>query len=201
MDSAASRMPATATPLPALTQRLVLHWGEMGSRWGVNRTVSQVHALLYLSGRPLDAEEIADALQVARSNVSTSLRELAGWKLVRVVHRIGDRRDHFETAQDPWELLRTIVRERKAREFDPTIDVLRECLDDPALAREPAIAQARMRETLALMESLSAWSEEMLTLQTSTLVKLMKVGARIAKFLHPERKARASDVRTAARAR
>ena len=196
MDPAAPRPPSTPAPLPALTQRVVLHWGEMGSRWGVNRTVSQVHALLYLSGRPLDAEEIAEALQVARSNVSTTLRELAGWKLVRVVHRIGDRRDHFETAQDPWELFRTIVRERKAREFDPTIDVLRECLADPALVREPPVAQARMRETLALMEPLSSWSEEMLTLQTSTLVKLMKLGARIAKLLHPGRKAR-----TPARAR
>lgn len=191
-----------ATPLPALTQRLVLHWGEMGSRWGVNRTVSQVHALLYLAGRPLHAEEIADALQVARSNVSTSLRELAGWKLVRVVHHVGDRRDHFETAQDPWELFRAIVRERKAREFDPTIDVLRECLAHPALAREPAVAQARMRETLALMESLSGWSEEMLSLQTSTLLKLMKLGARIATLLHPGRRTRvASDMRAAARAR
>jgi DNA-binding transcriptional regulator GbsR (MarR family) len=202
MISSDPRLPVASPPLPVLTQRLVLHWGEMGSRWGVNRTVSQVHALLYLSGRPLHAEEIADVLQVARSNVSTSLRELASWKLVRVVHRIGDRRDHFETAQDPWELFRTIVRERKAREFDPTIDVLRGCLDDPALAREPAVAQARMRETLALMESLSAWSEEMLTLQTATLVKLMKLGARIAKFLHPERGARpAGAVRTPLRAR
>jgi DNA-binding transcriptional regulator GbsR (MarR family) len=202
MNASAPRLPVLSSPLPVLTQRLVLHWGEMGSRWGVNRTVSQVHALLYLSGRPLHAEEIADVLQVARSNVSTSLRELASWKLVRVVHRIGDRRDHFETAQDPWELFRTIVRERKAREFDPTIDVLRGCLDDPALAREPAVAQARMRETLALMESLSAWTEEMLTLQTATLVKLMKLGARIAKFLHPERGARpASGVRTPLRAR
>ena len=190
-----SRTPLTPTLLPALTQRLVLHWGEMGTRWGLNRTVSQVHALLYLSARPLHAEEIADVLQVARSNVSTSLRELVSWKLVHVVHRIGDRRDHFQTAQDPWELFRTIVHERKAREFDPTIEVLRGCLDDPALAREPPVARVRMRETLALMESLSAWSEEMLTLQTSTLMKLMKLGARIAKFLHPEGKARGAGSR------
>jgi len=178
------------TRLPALTKRLVLHWGEMGSRWGVNRTVSQVHALLYLSGRPLDAEEIADLLVVARSNVSTSLRELLGWRLVRVVHAFGDRRDRFETATDPWDLLRTIVRERKAREFDPTIEVLRDCLADPALERESPAARARMKETLVLMESLSAWSEDMLTLPTPTLVRLMKLGARIAKFLQPDRRAR-----------
>ena len=178
------------TRLSPLTKRLVLHWGEMGSRWGVNRTVSQVHALLYFAGRPLHAEEIADLLVVARSNVSTSLRELLGWRLVRVVHAFGDRRDRFETANDPWELLRTIVRERKAREFDPTVDVLRGCLADPALAREPATAQARMRATLTLMESLSAWSEEMLTLPTPTLVRLMKLGARIAKFLQPDSRGR-----------
>ena len=184
------------SPLPPLTQRLVLHWGEMGSRWGMNRTVSQVHALLYLSERPLDAEEIAASLQVARSNVSTSLRELASWKLVRVVHRIGDRRDHFATLHDPWEVFRTSVRERKAREFDPTIDMLRECLGDPGLEREAAFTRTRMRDTLALMESLSAWSEEMLTLQTSTLGRIMKLGARVAKFLHPASRSPASHART-----
>ena len=178
------------TRLPALTKRLVLHWGEMGSRWGVNRTVAQVHALLYLTGRPLDAEEIADLLVVARSNVSTSLRELLSWRLVRVVHAFGDRRDRFETASDPWDLLRTIVRERKAREFDPTIAVLRDCLADAALERESPAARARMRETLTLMESLSAWSDDMLTLPTPTLVRLVKLGARIAKFLQPARKLR-----------
>ena len=118
----------------------MLHWGEMGSRWGVNRTVAQIHALLYLAGRPLHAEEIAATLRVARSNVSTSLRELLHWNLVRVVHRMGDRRDHFETARDPWDLLRTIVRERKAREFDPTIGVLRECVPtrrSPRRRRDP----------------------------------------------------------------
>ena len=123
-------MPSESRPivLSAIAQRFVLHWGEMGSRWGVNRTVAQIHALIYLEGRPLHAEEIAATLQVARSNVSTSLRDLTNWNLVRVVHTMGDRRDHFETARDPWDLLRTIVRERKAREFDPTIAVLR----DPA---------------------------------------------------------------------
>lgn len=175
-------LPSTPTLSPP-AQRLILHWGEMASRWGVNRTVAQVHALLFLTGRPLDAEAIADALKVARSNVSTSLRELAGWKLVRVVHRIGDRRDHYLTAQDPWELFRVIVRERRGREFDPTIAALRECLADPAFAREAPAAQARIRETLALMESLSTWSEEMLKLERKTLVKLMRLGARIASLL------------------
>src|SRR6266481_5150843 len=111
--------------LSAVARRFVLHWGEMGSRWGVNRTVSQIHALLYLAGRPMHAEEIGQALGVARSNVSNSLKELQNWNLVRIVHLLGDRRDHFETSSDVWELFRTVVRERKAREFDPTVSVLR----------------------------------------------------------------------------
>ena len=140
----------------ALGARFVLHWGEMASRWGVNRTVSQIHALLFLLGRPMQAEEIAAALQVARSNVSNSLRELQNWKLVRVMHLMGDRRDFYETAQDPWELLRVIVRERKAREFDPTLAMLRECTEDAAFARQDPGAQKRMRDTLALMQSASS---------------------------------------------
>lgn len=167
------------TDLSGVARRFVLHWGEMGSRWGVNRTVAQIHALIYIRERPMHAEEIADTLSVARSNVSNSLRELQNWNLVRVVHQLGDRRDHYETARDPWELFRTIVRERKMREFDPTILVLRECLTDPEFASQAAPTKARVRETLALMETLSAWSDEMLRLDTTTLVKLMKLGARV----------------------
>ncbi len=160
-------------------RRFVLHWGEMGWRWGVNRTVSQIHALLFLLGRPMHAEEIADILQVARSNVSNSLRELQNWNLVRVVHLMGDRRDHFETASDPWELMRIIVRERKAREFNPTVAMLRDCVNDPAFSKQDAAAQKRMRETLALMEALSRWTDEMLSLETATLAKLVKIGAKV----------------------
>ena len=172
--------------LSPVTQKFVLHWGEMGARWGINRTVAQIHALLYLSPKPLNAEDIADALAVARSNVSNSLRELINWNLVRVTHSLGDRRDHFETARDPWELFRTIVRERKAREFQPTIGELRRCLDDPGFARLDAAAQARLTETLALMESLSAWSEEMLALETKTLKKILRLGARVRKLLRDD---------------
>lgn len=176
--------PSTHTdPLSPVARRFVLHWGEMGSRWGVNRTVSQIHALLYFMGRPMHAEEIADALFVARSNVSTSLRELQNWNLIRVVHLLGDRRDHFETARDVWELFRVVVRERKAREFDPTIGVLRDCVDDPAFGREDAGAQLRIRETLALMEALSAWGDEMLRLEPETLTRVMKLGAKIRKLV------------------
>jgi len=170
-------------PLSPLSRRFVLHWGEMGSRWGVNRTVAQIHALLFLSGRPMHAEEIADILAVARSNVSTSLRELMGLHLVRVVHLHGDRRDHFETSKDVWELFRTVVRERKAREFDPTVDMLKELVADPAFAAESADARARVKETLALMSALSAWGEEMLRLEPATLMKVMKLGGKIQKLL------------------
>ena len=172
-----------AEALGASGRRFVLHWGEMGWRWGVNRTVAQIHALLFLTGRPLPAEEIAAALQVARSNVSNSLRELENWKLVRVVHQVGDRRDHYETTQDPWELMRTIVRERKAREFDPTIAVLREVVADPAFAKRDAAEQRRVRDMLALMQTLSSWTEEMLDLDSATLARLARLGTKIQAFV------------------
>jgi DNA-binding transcriptional regulator GbsR (MarR family) len=163
--------------------RFVLHWGEMGTRWGVNRTVAQIHALLFISGRPMHAEELVDTLGVARSNVSNSLRELQGWNLVRLVHVDGDRRDHFETSVEVWELLRTIVRERQRREIAPTIEVLRDLLADPALAKDPAAARLRMRETLELLDTLTAWSDEMLKLDTTTLTKVLKLGAKIKKLI------------------
>ena len=183
----------TSVGLSPLAQRFVLHWGEMGSRWGVNRTVAQIHALLYFVGRPLHAEEIAATLEVARSNVSNSLRELQNWKLVRVVHRMDDRRDHFETSVDVWELFRTIVAERKAREFDPTMAVLRDCIADRAFSKEERGAQRRIEETLALMQSLSSWGDEMLRLEPTTLVKVMKLGARIQEAIRGGKK---SDPRT-----
>ena len=179
-----------AEALGAAGRRFVLHWGEMGWRWGVNRTVSQIHALLFLLGRPMHAEEIAELLGVARSNVSNSLRELQNWNLVRVVHLVGDRRDHYETAQDPWELLRIIVRERKSREFDPTLGVLRDCVADREFSRLDAPAQKRVRETLTLMEALSAWTNEMLALETPTLTRLLKLGARVQALLGRGTKAR-----------
>jgi DNA-binding transcriptional regulator GbsR (MarR family) len=185
MNESAIHEPAAiaSDALAPVSRRFVMHWGEMGSRWGVNRTVAQVHALLYLSARALHAEEIADILQVARSNVSNSLRELQNLNLVRTVHLVGDRRDHFETSKDVWELFRTVVRERKAREFDPTVAFLHECLADPAFAGEHADAKTRIRDTLALMSALSSWGEEMLRLQPATLMKIMKLGSRIQKLL------------------
>ena len=163
--------------------RFVLHWGEMGTRWGVNRTVAQIHALLYITGRPMHAEEITETLGVARSNVSNSIRELQSWKLVKLVHIAGDRRDHFETSTHVWELFRTIVRERQRREIAPTIEVLSELLADPAVSRDPAEAKLRMRETLEFLQTLTAWSDEMLRLDTDTLSKVLKLGAKVKKLL------------------
>src|SRR5262250_258593 len=116
------------TKLGPVQQKFILHWGEMGTRWGINRTVAQIHALLYISPKPLNAEEIAETLNVARSNVSTSLKELQSWRIVKLVHVLGDKRDHFESMKNVWEMFRVVLDERKRREVDPTMAVLKECL-------------------------------------------------------------------------
>ena len=169
----------TLTPV---VEKIVLHWGEMGSRWGVNRTVAQIHALLYLSERPLQAEEIADTLAVARSNVSMSLKELQAWGLIRLVHVMGDRRDHFEAIQDITQLFRVIVEERKKRELDPTLALLRECVasDDP---KTPAIVKTRIKSTLGFLETLTKWYDDMKGLPHPVFLALLKTGARIQRFL------------------
>src|SRR5712692_10282374 len=130
--------------LSPVAQKFILHWGEMGARWGVNRTVAQVHALLYLSPRPLTAEEIAAALSVARSNVSTSLRELQSWGVVKIVHVLGDRRDYFESMKDVWEMARIVLDGRKQREIDPTLAALRECVVE-AQKGDPADPYSKKR--------------------------------------------------------
>src|SRR5262250_2057137 len=131
-----------------VTQRFVLHWGEMGARWGINRTVAQIHALLYLSPKPLNAEEIAETLGVARSNVSNSLKELQGWGIVRVVHVLGDRRDHFESIKDVWDIFRIVAEERKRREIDPTLRVIGECVEE---LKKDVKSDAYTRERLESM--------------------------------------------------
>lgn len=172
--------------LTATAQQFVVHWGEMGTAWGVNRTVAQIHALLFFHGRPLHAEDIAETLSVARSNVSNSLKELQNWKLVRVTQVLGDRRDYFETSLDVWELFRAIVRERREREYEPTVRVLATLTKDPAFAREPADVQDRVRDTLRFMEVLGTWSEEMLRLSPTTLERLLKLGSSVQRFVRGE---------------
>ena len=169
--------------LTDIQRKFVLHWGEMGSMWGVNRTVSQIHALLFVHGKPIHAEELSDTLGVARSNVSNSLKELQAWNLVRVTHTLGDRRDYFETSVDVWELFRTVVRERKEREFDPTIRMLREIVASPDFQKESADAQDRIRSTMDLMAKLATWADEMLRLSPGTLDKVLTLGASVQKFV------------------
>jgi DNA-binding transcriptional regulator GbsR (MarR family) len=169
--------------LSQTSQKFILHWGEMGTRWGVNRTVAQIHALLYLTGKPLPADEIADTLSVARSNVSNSISELKAWNLVKLVHVMGDRRDHFEASTDIWELSRTVVRERKEREIMPTIDMLRELLNHPEIMLDGVERANRVREMLTMLETMTVWSDEMLRLDTETLTKVLKLGAKIQKLI------------------
>ena len=171
----------TLTPIQ---QRFIVHWGEMGAKWGINRTVAQIHALLFLSPRPLHAEEIAGALGVARSNVSTSLRELQGWGVVRVAHILGDRRDHFESMKDVWEMFRIIVDERKKREADPVLAMLRETT---AEAKKPGAADAYTRERLADMlqffELMTTWCEQTRKLPTPAVLRMVKMGDKLGRLL------------------
>ena len=169
--------------LKPIAERFVLHWGEMGSRWGVNRTVAQIHALLYLAGRPMDAEEITETLGVARSNVSNSLKELQAWNLARIVHLKGDRRDHFEVSTDVWELFKLIVAGRRQREIDPTVVTLRECLDNPAMKNEEEGTQKRIAETLEFIEIMSTLADEMLRMRPETLMKTLGLGAKISRTI------------------
>ena len=170
--------------LTPVMEKYILHWGEMGARWGTNRSVAQIHALLYLAPRPLPAEEIAETLSVARSNVSVSLKELQSWGLVRVTHILGDRRDHFEALQDTWEILTTIVEQRKRREIDPTLTMLRECVidaeNDP---QTPRAVKERIARMLGFMERLAKWYEQVRSLPKATLVGLMNMGAKVSKVL------------------
>src|SRR5215208_5227930 len=151
----------TTTPLSPVAEKFILHWGEMGTKWGINRTVAQIHALLYVSDKPLNAEEIAEALSVARSNVSTSLRELQGWGIVKVVHVMGDRRDHFESLKDVWELFRQVLDERKRREVDPTLTILRDCVIEADKAGpDETYAKERLGDLLDFFETTTAWYQQ-----------------------------------------
>lgn len=170
--------------LSPVTTKFVLHWGEMGTRWGVNRTVAQVHALLYVSPQPLNAETIAETLSVARSNVSTSLRELQGWGIIKPVHLLGDRREHYEAMKDVWEMARVILDERKRREIDPTVALLRECKAELKKAEaSDAVTLGRLEEMLAFLEGMTSLYDEMRRLPGGTARKLVKWRGRLRKLL------------------
>jgi DNA-binding transcriptional regulator GbsR (MarR family) len=165
-------------------EKYVLHWGEMGTRWGTNRTVAQIQALLYLSPKPLRADEIVDLLSVARSNVSTSIRELQSYQLVRMTHVLGDRRDYFESLHDVWELFRVIIEQRKQRELNPTLAMLKSCAADIDREKETdPLTKQRVHNMLEFVQSTSTWYEEISDIPTSTLTKLMKLGKRITRLV------------------
>ena len=163
-------------------KQFILHWGEMGTRWGINRTVAQVHALLFISEHPLNAEDICGALKVARSNVSNSLKELQNWGIVKVVHLEGDRRDHFESIKDVYDMFRVILAERKRREIDPTLAVLRECAKTNEEA--PTYAQARMNDLREFFETGAKAYDQLSELPTSTVVRAMKTSDKLLKALN-----------------
>lgn len=162
----------------------ILHWGEMGTHWGANRSVAQVHALLYLSDQPLDAEAICEALDLARSNVSTALKELQGYGIVRRIHIPGDRRDYFTAETELWDLFMAITAERKRREIDPTIAKLGELKDRMAANKDlPAHVRERIGRMHEFIATLTGWYEQVRGLKKSTLVSLMKLGAKVARFV------------------
>jgi len=185
-----NEIPGATRALPAAVERFVLHWGDMGSQWGVNRTVAQIHALLYVSERPLTAEEIAAVLGVARSNVSNSIKELLAWNLIRRVPVKGDRRDHFEAESDIWELVSRIAAGRKAREIDPALAALRACVAEVQNdATVHPVAARRLKEMLEFTQSVDRWYAQMLAIPKPQLAALIRLGTGIIRFL-PARKAR-----------
>ncbi len=166
------------------TEKFVLHWGEMGSKWGVNRTVAQIHALLYLIGKPMNAEEIVETLGVARSNVSNSIKELQSLNLVKTVNVMGDRRDYFTTnTDDVWELAKIIIEQRYRRELAPTVNFLEELIQTPEFQQENQQVQQRIKNTHQFVSILTSWTHEMLKLSTNTLAKILKLGASVQRFL------------------
>ncbi len=169
--------------LSPLSEAFVVHFGEMGSRWGINRTVGQIYALLYVSSRPLCADEIAEALGFSRSNVSMGLKELQSWRLVRLQHLSGDRREYFSTPEDIWQIVRILAEERRRREIDPTLSVLRELLMEKPGSAEDRRAQERLREMHELIELLTRWSDDVQKLDNEDLVQLLKLGGRVVKLL------------------
>jgi len=170
--------------LSLVQQKFILHWGEMGTRWGINRTVAQIHALLFIAPQPLHAEEITEKLSVARSNVSNSLRELQGWGIVKLVHVMGDKRDHFESMKDVWEMFRVVIDERKKREIDPTITMLRECVAEAEKDKETdEYTEAKLRELAGFFQITGDWYAQVRKWPTTALSRFVKLGDKVRKLL------------------
>jgi DNA-binding transcriptional regulator GbsR (MarR family) len=176
-------------PLTPVAQKFILHWGEMGTKWGINRTVAQVHALLFVSPKPLPADDISVTLAVARSNVSTSLRELQGWGIARVVHVLGDRRDHFETTKDVWEIFRIVSEERKRREIEPTLRVLTECLRElKTNAPADAYTRERLETMLEFLTMMTGLFDEVLRMPVGALKGVGKLRGKVITLLGTDKK-------------
>lgn len=164
-------------------QAFILHFGEMGSRWGINRTVGQIYALLYIAEEPLNAEQITDRLGLSRSNVSMGLKELQSWRLVQSQHLPGDRKDYFSTPEDILDIALTLLEEKRKRELDPTLTLLRQTLMEAPNNSEQAHAQKRLQEMCELMEQVSDWSDDLLKLSRSDLELLLRFGNKVPRLL------------------
>ena len=169
--------------LPPLTQRFVLHFGEMGSRWGINRTVGQIYALLYVSSKPLNADDVGEALGFSRSNVSMGLKELQSWNLVRLNHQPNDRREYFQAPEDVWAIFRTLAAERRKREIDPTLSMLRDALMEQPSVEADIHAQERMRQMHGFIELMTDWLDDVQKMDSATLTSLMQMGSKVQKLL------------------
>ena len=169
--------------LPPLTQRFVMHFGEMGSRWGINRTVGQIYALLYVSAKPLNADDVGEALGFSRSNASMGLKELQSWNLVRLLHLPNDRREYFQAPEDVWGIFRTLAAERRKREIDPTLSMLRDALMEQPGVAEDVHAQARMKQMHEFIERMTDWLDDVQKMDSATLASLMTMGAKVQKLL------------------
>jgi DNA-binding transcriptional regulator GbsR (MarR family) len=169
--------------LAPLTQKFVLHFGEMGSRWGINRTVGQIYALLYVTPEPLNADQLGESLGFSRSNVSMGLKELQSWGLVRLIHLPSDRREYFQAPEDVWAIFRTLAAERRKREIDPTLSMLRDALMEQPRVAEDIHAQERMRQMHAFIELMTDWLDDVQKMDSETLASLMKMGAQVQKLL------------------
>ena len=172
-----------ASPLTPLVRSFVAHFGEMGSRWGINRTVGQIYALIFVSPQPQNADDIAEKLEFSRSNVSMGLKELQAWRLVRLRHLPGDRREYFEAPGDAWEVFRTLAEERRRREVEPTLSMLRNALLESPASEEDRFAQERMRGMHDLIDMLMNWFDDVQRLDAKTLSQLMKMGSKVQKLL------------------
>ena len=169
--------------LPPLTQRFVMHFGEMGSRWGINRTVGQIYALLYVSSKPLNADDLGESLGFSRSNVSMGLKELQAWNLVKLIHQPNDRREYFLAPDDMWVIFRTLAAERRKREIDPTLSMLRDALMEQPSVEADIHAQQRMKQMFGFIELMTHWMDDVLKMDSSVLTSLMQMGSKVQKLL------------------